>query len=112
MHLLVSNILPVEWNVSTFERLVLPKRIKELVKALVTVRALSSRSALDLGAACQIQDIVAGKGKSLIMLLHGGPGTDKTLTAGVFTRNVDEQNLTLNRKVRFVEHNLYVTTQQ
>lgn len=29
-------------------------------------------------------DIIAGKGSGLIMLLHGGPGTGKTLTAGKF----------------------------
>jgi len=27
-------------------------------------------------------DLIAGKGNGLIMLLHGGPGTGKTLTAG------------------------------
>ena len=29
-------------------------------------------------------DLIAGKGNGLIMLLHGGPGTGKTLTAGNF----------------------------
>lgn len=29
-------------------------------------------------------DLMAGKGNGLIMLLHGGPGTGKTLTAGMF----------------------------
>jgi SpoVK/Ycf46/Vps4 family AAA+-type ATPase len=28
------------------------------------------------------EDLIAGKGNGLIMLLHGGPGTGKTLTAG------------------------------
>ena len=29
-------------------------------------------------------DIIASKGNGLIILLHGGPGTGKTLTAGEF----------------------------
>lgn len=29
-------------------------------------------------------NLIAGKGNGLIMLLHGGPGTGKTLTAGMF----------------------------
>lgn len=33
------------------------------------------------------QDIIAGKGNGLTMLLHGGPGTGKTLTAGMETRS-------------------------
>lgn len=28
------------------------------------------------------KDLVAGKGKGLVALLHGAPGTGKTLTAG------------------------------
>lgn len=30
-------------------------------------------------------DLIAGKGNGLIMLLHGGLGTGKTLTAGMST---------------------------
>lgn len=82
MHLVVPNIHPIEWTASAFERLVLPTRVKDLVKALVTVRASSSQKVRELGAAGERHDIVAGKGKGLIMLLHGGPGTGKTLTAG------------------------------
>lgn len=35
-----------------------------------------------LGLAGKREDIISGKGNGLIMLLHGGPGTGKTLTAG------------------------------
>ena len=82
MHLSIENILRIKWNTDAFERLVLRDRVKELVKALVSVRASNSRKVRDLGAAGERDDIVAGKGKGLIMLLHGGPGTGKTLTAG------------------------------
>ena len=36
-----------------------------------------------LGLAGKREDIISGKGNGLIMLLHGGPGTGKTLTAGI-----------------------------
>jgi SpoVK/Ycf46/Vps4 family AAA+-type ATPase len=45
---------------------------KELIKALVTVHTTGQPSKMD---------IVDGKGRGLILLLHGGPGTGKTLTA-------------------------------
>ena len=82
MNLLVDNICPIEWNTLAYERLVVPKRVKDLVKALVMVRRPSTKTDRELGAAGEENDIIAGKGKGLIMLLHGGPGTGKTLTAG------------------------------
>ena len=44
---------------------------KELITALVSVHLNTKEST----------DIVAGKGNGLVLLLHGPPGTDKTLTA-------------------------------
>lgn len=56
-----------------------------MVKSLVMVRAaqrgLKERRVLD----SMRDDFIAGKGNGLIMLLHGGPGTGKTLTAGMST---------------------------
>jgi len=80
--LLIDNIRPVRWNKEVFDRLVLPSKIKDMVKSLVMVRASSrdpkDRRILD----AKRDDLIAGKGNGLIMLLHGGPGTGKTLTAG------------------------------
>jgi SpoVK/Ycf46/Vps4 family AAA+-type ATPase len=53
--------------------LVLKETKKDLVKALVTVHIEKSRKIKT--------DFMDGKGEGLIMLLHGGPGTGKTLTA-------------------------------
>ncbi len=65
--------------------LVLPKRTKNLVKALVMVRKpTSENSGVQIGLKRKRDDIITGKGGGLIMLLHGGPGTGKTLTAGKF----------------------------
>ena len=65
--------MPVVWSDENFDRrLVLKGQKKELIKALVTVHTADRRVKMD---------IVDGKGRGLILLLHGGPGTGKTLTA-------------------------------
>ncbi|KAI4681791.1 uncharacterized protein J4E84_007387 [Alternaria hordeiaustralica] len=72
--LLVEHIQDIKWNSGVFEnRLVLQEDKKELVKALVTVHIEKSREIKT--------DFMDGKGEGLIILLHGGPGTGKTLTA-------------------------------
>ncbi|KAF8859308.1 hypothetical protein BDZ45DRAFT_742549 [Acephala macrosclerotiorum] len=65
---LISN---VQWNKEAFDRLVMNPRKKELAKALVMIHNTTDQSA----------DIMEGKGNRLIVLLPGGPGTGKTLTA-------------------------------
>lgn len=69
----MDQIGPVVWNEKAFDSLVLDKdkKTKELITALVSKQIASSKST----------DVVAGKGNGLILLLHGGPGTGKTLTA-------------------------------
>ncbi|KAF9886477.1 hypothetical protein FE257_011384 [Aspergillus nanangensis] len=69
--LAVEHIKKINWNEEAFDRLVMQHHKKELIKALVTVHTASDKST----------DIIEGKGNALIMLLHGGPGTGKTLTA-------------------------------
>jgi SpoVK/Ycf46/Vps4 family AAA+-type ATPase len=70
----VERTGPVLWNNNAFEdHLVLKDTKKELIKALVTMHIATSNSSTS--------DIIEGKGKGLIILLHGGPGTGKTLTA-------------------------------
>jgi SpoVK/Ycf46/Vps4 family AAA+-type ATPase len=70
----VEHIQDIEWNTGIFEhRLVLQEGKKELVKALVTVHIEKDRTVKT--------DFMDGKGEGLIILLHGGPGTGKTLTA-------------------------------
>ncbi|KAJ0420809.1 P-loop containing nucleoside triphosphate hydrolase protein [Aspergillus carlsbadensis] len=69
--LLVERIIAINWNKGAFDRLVMQHHKKELIEALVSVHSTSARST----------DIIEGKGNALIILLHGGPGTGKTLTA-------------------------------
>ncbi|KAI9687110.1 MAG: hypothetical protein M1822_002521 [Bathelium mastoideum] len=67
----VDKLRSVDWNENAFNSLAVEDGTKELVEALVT-----NKIEADKGT-----DLVAGKGTGLIMLLHGGPGTGKTLTA-------------------------------
>ncbi len=60
------------WNKEAFKQLVAPDDTKELIQAVVTAHGQRLTSA---------PDIIDGKGKGLLILLHGGPGTGKTLTA-------------------------------
>ncbi|THY43712.1 P-loop containing nucleoside triphosphate hydrolase protein [Aureobasidium pullulans] len=68
----VDELSPVKWNEDCFDQLVLERRQKKLVQALVTEH-ISDKNDFD--------DIIKNKGKGLIMVLHGPPGVGKTLTA-------------------------------
>ncbi|KAK6851481.1 hypothetical protein PG995_011606 [Apiospora arundinis] len=69
----VNDFLPqVDWNKNAFTQLVLDEKTKEMIRALVDVQ--KSRDS-------NMDDIIKGKGNGLILLLHGSPGTGKTLTA-------------------------------
>ncbi|KAL4786979.1 P-loop containing nucleoside triphosphate hydrolase protein [Aspergillus varians] len=67
----VENIGDIEWNAEAFNHLVLKNTKKELIRALVGKHTVASEPS----------DVIEGKGNGLILLLHGGPGTGKTLTA-------------------------------
>lgn len=63
----------LDWNKRAFERLVLDKKSKEMIKALISVHVQTQHN--------KMHDIIRNKGNGLIILLHGSPGTGKTLTA-------------------------------
>jgi SpoVK/Ycf46/Vps4 family AAA+-type ATPase len=72
--LLVEHIEEICWNKNVFtDDLVLNEGKKELIQALVTVHLE--------GTVKSKADFMTGKGEGLLILLHGGPGTGKTLTA-------------------------------
>jgi SpoVK/Ycf46/Vps4 family AAA+-type ATPase len=68
----LDRLLDVVWSDEAFNRLVLGKRQKQLIRSLI--RQHSTRTLL-------FDDIVVGKGRGLIGLLCGNPGCGKTLTA-------------------------------
>ncbi|KAI2610545.1 P-loop containing nucleoside triphosphate hydrolase protein [Hypoxylon sp. NC1633] len=59
------------WNTRAFDGLVIDKKTKRMIQALISNQIEAERST----------DLISGKGNGLILLLHGGPGTGKTLTA-------------------------------
>jgi uncharacterized protein DUF7025/ATPase family protein associated with various cellular activities (AAA) len=69
----VSGVSDIVWNENAFETLVLPKDHKELVKAQVKSHKFHAAETID--------DVIQGKGKGLVFVLHGPPGVGKTLTA-------------------------------
>ncbi|RPA77184.1 P-loop containing nucleoside triphosphate hydrolase protein [Ascobolus immersus RN42] len=74
LELAVANIHEIEWNSDAFDSLVLPTEQKNIVRALVESHTINkSRNGFD--------DVVKGKGKGLVAVLHGRPGVGKTLTA-------------------------------
>ncbi|UKZ48175.1 hypothetical protein TrVGV298_002411 [Trichoderma virens] len=80
---------------NTFDLLVLPPGHRNMVESLVTQHYLDKASASD---ETDEMDIVRGKGKGLIILLHGAPGVGKTTTAGDLgsTADVVERRLETN----------------
>jgi hypothetical protein len=69
----VSLLEEIQFNSEAFESLLMPRHQKSMIHSLVKVHSSDG-----IG----FDDIVAGKGKGMIFLLHGVPGTGKTLTAG------------------------------
>lgn len=68
----IDRCQPVDWQNDAFEQLVLSKPRKTMVHSLVRQHK-KRKEAFD--------DVVQGKGKGLIGLLSGKPGSGKTLTA-------------------------------
>ncbi|KAF5701291.1 TOB3 (member of AAA-ATPase family) [Fusarium mundagurra] len=66
---LVSDVI---WSSTAFDQLVLPHDYKRIIQAFVGAKM----SGLD-----NFDDVIKGKGRGIIMLLSGEPGTGKTLTA-------------------------------
>jgi hypothetical protein len=91
----VQDLEPADWDINMFEDLVLAKPQKTLLKSLVLSHSsapdeeaqekpskgkenISSQSALP-----DSRDLTEAKGKGLVVVLHGPPGTGKTMTAGM-----------------------------
>ena len=69
----VSELQEVSFREDAFKQLVIEKNHKIFVKAMV--RSYLSKDP-------SFKDLIKGKGRGLVVLLHGAPGTGKTLTAG------------------------------
>jgi SpoVK/Ycf46/Vps4 family AAA+-type ATPase len=69
----IDQIHPVTWNKSLFHSLVMGDSQKQLLQALVTSHAFFGNA----------RDKTLQKGSGLVILLHGSPGSGKTMTAGL-----------------------------
>ncbi|KAI1461859.1 P-loop containing nucleoside triphosphate hydrolase protein [Annulohypoxylon moriforme] len=67
----VDNISEVKWSSKAWDSLILPDKEKHLLRALISSHAYSRKP----------RDSMKQKGKGLVVLLHGTPGSGKTLTA-------------------------------
>jgi hypothetical protein len=74
----VDKIKDIEYNSDAFESLLLPAEQKRMIHSLVKVHT-DERVRFD--------DVIKGKGRGMIFLLHGAPGIGKTLTAGTRYRS-------------------------
>jgi hypothetical protein len=68
----IDSVGPVCFDSGAFDALMLPQKQKRLIRAL-TARTTSGADGFD--------DLIQGKGKGCIFLLHGEPGIGKTFTA-------------------------------
>ncbi|KAH8600167.1 ATPase [Bisporella sp. PMI_857] len=68
----VDFVSDITWNTDAFDHLILPEDDKDLILGFAELK-VQSRDADD--------DVIQGKGRGVIILLHGPPGVGKTLTA-------------------------------
>ncbi|RSL64478.1 hypothetical protein CEP54_004705 [Fusarium duplospermum] len=68
----IDLIQDIVWNNTAFDQLVLPQDYKRIIRAF----AHAQTSGLD-----DFDDVIKGKGRGIVMLLSGEPGTGKTLTS-------------------------------
>jgi hypothetical protein len=71
----VTDVGAIDFNTEAYDKLILPDNQKEIIHSLVNVHSNKLLS---------FDDVIAGKGKGMVFLLHGESGTGKTLTAGKF----------------------------
>lgn len=77
----VSLVEDIKERGSGFDSLVLPDGHKETLLALVQTHSKGKKLDIGLKAENRQMDLVRGKGKGLIILLHGEPGVGKSSTA-------------------------------
>ncbi|QRW10368.1 AAA family ATPase [Ceratobasidium sp. AG-Ba] len=78
--LLVEHLSEIVFDEMAFDQLVLKQDYKTMIKALVETHAGRGDGF--------IKDLVQGKGAGMVMVLHGKPGTGKTLTAEAISEHL------------------------
>ncbi|CAE7135438.1 unnamed protein product [Rhizoctonia solani] len=87
--ILVEKLTPVPFQPHIFNHLVLRDDYKNLIRSLVDAHAGKGDAAL-------LTDVVTGKGGGLVIVLHGKPGTGKTLTAEAVSEHLERPLYTVS----------------
>ncbi|KAF8604161.1 P-loop containing nucleoside triphosphate hydrolase protein [Ceratobasidium sp. AG-I] len=87
--ILVEDLSPVPFQPHIFNHLVLRDDYKNLIRSLVDAHAGKGEAAL-------LTDVVTGKGGGLVIVLHGKPGTGKTLTAEAVSEHLERPLYTVS----------------
>ncbi|KAG9118312.1 hypothetical protein FRC07_007236 [Ceratobasidium sp. 392] len=87
--ILVEDLSPVPFQPHIFNHLVLRDDYKNLIRSLVDAHAGNGDAAL-------LTDVVTGKGGGLVIVLHGKPGTGKTLTAEAVSEHLERPLYTVS----------------
>jgi hypothetical protein len=77
----IDQLQPVDYNKMSFERLILPGNVKELVRSLLMVRTARKKDQR-LKLTGVTEHVIAGRGNGFKILLYGGSGVGKTFSAG------------------------------
>ncbi|MCJ1395788.1 hypothetical protein MMC18_008674 [Xylographa bjoerkii] len=89
----------IDGNADGFSELVLPRGHKGIVQALINmharVRGVDSTERRHVDVPTRHTDLVKGKGRGLIILLHGAPGVGKTSTAECVATNTNRPLLSI-----------------
>ena len=75
----ICDVTPPDQD--NFKKLVLPEGHQDIVQALVETHFKQTSTDIEKPKIQHNVDLVRGKGKGLIILLHGAPGVGKTSTA-------------------------------
>lgn len=80
----ITSLKPIRREQGVFENLRILKDYKDIVRGLVAShfeKKTIERKYVDRGTEGPSQDLIQGKGRGLVVLLHGVPGVGKTATA-------------------------------
>ena len=81
----IDNLEEISWKPTPMDSLILPDRQKRILTALVSSHQFPEET----------REEAELKGKGLVVLLHGSPGSGKTLTAGMGPLHMLPSRLTL-----------------
>ncbi|KAL9596832.1 MAG: hypothetical protein Q9219_005546 [cf. Caloplaca sp. 3 TL-2023] len=107
----IDNIRPLERHSDGFENLILPPGVARLVEPLVRTHDPQNMPSFEYEE--HHVDLIRGKGKGLIVLLHGAPGVGKTSTAERATEKNMRRNSVVSvflRVLEFYPGILFLTT--